>query len=74
MENTAIQHTSMKFDQNKKNPEPHIKQKTPRSSEKTLAVATLFLMWVFWNKQQHFLLTLYMIITKQSHRSTCVLP
>jgi len=40
MENTVIQHTFLKFDQSKKNrfsiktPEPHIKQKNSRSSEK----------------------------------------
>jgi len=48
MENTVIQHTFLKFDQNQtnprfsiKNPEPQMKQKNPRSSEKSPAVATL---------------------------------
>jgi len=49
MENTVIQHTLLKLDQSKKNrfliknPEPQIKQKNPRSRQKTLAVATLLM-------------------------------
>jgi len=34
MEITVIQHTFLKSDQNKKAPEPQLKQKNPRSSEK----------------------------------------
>jgi len=45
MENTVIQHTLLKFDQSQKTPDfkskPQMKQKKNRSSEKTLAVATL---------------------------------
>ena len=48
MDNAIIQHTFLKFDQNRtnpgfsiKNPEPQMKQENPRSSEKSPAVATL---------------------------------
>jgi len=47
MENTVIQNTFLKFEQNKKNRfsiktlEPQKKQKNPRSSEKKTEVATL---------------------------------
>jgi len=48
MENTVIQHAFLKFDQSEINPrfsikttESQMKQKNPRSSEKSPAVATL---------------------------------
>jgi len=46
MENTVIQHTFLKFDQSQKNrfsrktPEPQIKEKNPRSSEKNSSGST----------------------------------
>jgi len=52
MENTVIQHTFLKFDQNQTNPrfstktpEPQMKQENPRSSEKSPAVQHW--LWLF---------------------------